>query len=116
MGVKIFDPSKSRCLQCNWSKTGFAHYLSQKHCQCESTSPGCCEDGLRITLCGSRFLRKSEERYAPVEGEALSVAWGLEHSKYFRLGCDDLLPTPIRYACSTCAILLKLSEIKQLDK
>ena len=23
---------------------------------------------------------------------------------------------PIRYACSTCAILMKLSEIKQLDK
>ena len=42
-------------------------------------------------MCGSRFLRKCEERYAPVEGEALSVAWALEHSKYFTLGCDDLL-------------------------
>ena len=42
-------------------------------------------------MCGSRFLRKCEERYAPVEGEALSVAWGLDHSKYFTMGCDDLL-------------------------
>ena len=42
-------------------------------------------------MCGSRLLRKSEERYAPEEGEALSIAWGLEHSRYFTLGCDDLL-------------------------
>ena len=90
-GVKIFDPQRKTCLRCDWSKAGIGHYLCQKHCECDSQYPGCCDDGWRITLCGSRFLRKSEERYAPVEGEALSVAWGLEHSKYFTLGCDDLL-------------------------
>ena len=42
-------------------------------------------------MCGSRFLKKAEERYAPVEGEALSVAWGLEQTKYFTMGCDNLI-------------------------
>ena len=29
--------------------------------------------------------------YPPIEGGALPVAWGLEHSKYFTLGCYDFL-------------------------
>ena len=33
------------------------------------TLPGCCEDGWRITLAGSRPLKPAETRYAPVEGE-----------------------------------------------
>ena len=36
-----------------------------------------------VTLAGSRFLTSAEQRYAPIEGEALAVAWGLEQSKYF---------------------------------
>ena len=42
-------------------------------------------------MAGSRFLRPSELRYAPVEGEALAIAWSLEHTKYFTQGCDDLV-------------------------
>ena len=63
----------------------------QKHCTCQSRLPDCCQDGWRITLAGSRFLQDAEARYAPIEGEALAVAWGLEQSKYFTVGCDDLL-------------------------
>lgn len=44
-----------------------------------------------MTLAGSRFLSPAEERYAAVEGEALAVAWGLEQSRYFTQGCDDLI-------------------------
>ena len=90
-GVNMFDPTRKTCLRCDWSKLGISFYLCQKHCTCISDYPDCCVDGWRITLCGSRFLRKSEERYAPIEGEALAVAWSLEHSKYFTLGCDDLI-------------------------
>ena len=32
-----------------------------------------------------------EKGYAPVEGEMISVAWGLEPSKYFTQGCDNFL-------------------------
>ena len=53
--------------------------------------PNCCQTGWKITLAGSRFLQDAETRYAPIEGEALAVAWGLEQTKYFTLGCDDLL-------------------------
>ena len=54
--------------------------------------PGCCPNGWKITLlAGSRFLKPAESKYAPVEGEALAIAWALEHSKYFTQGCDNLL-------------------------
>ena len=90
-GVEIFDVKKKTCLHCDWSKAGVGFYLTQKHCNCDSDYPDCCDDGWRITLCGSRFLKKAEERYAAVEGEALAVAWGLEQTKYFTMGCDNLI-------------------------
>ena len=90
-GVKIFDLTKRTALHSDWSKTGIGFWLSQKHCTCAGRSPGCCDDGWRITLAGSRFLKKSEKNYAPVEGEALGVAWSLEQTHYFTMGCDNLL-------------------------
>ena len=90
-GVKIFDMLKRTCLRTDWSKTGIGFWLLQKHCSCVSQSPGCCSDGWRITLASSRFLKPAESNYAPVEGEALGVAWGLEQTKYFTMGCDNLL-------------------------
>ena len=89
--VEIFDITKRTCLRPDWSHQGIGYFLSQKHCTCESQLPDCCENGWRITLAGSRFLSSTEQRYAPIEGEALSVAWGLEQSKYFTQGCDNLL-------------------------
>ena len=53
--------------------------------------PDCCRNGWRITLAGSRFLSGAEQRYAPIEGEALAIAWGLEQTRYFTQGCPDLL-------------------------
>ena len=73
-GVKIFDLTLPTCLRPDWSKKGMGFYLSQKHCQCDSEEPGCCPDGWKITLAGSRFLHSAEERYASVEGESLAVA------------------------------------------
>ena len=90
-GVEIFDPRRRTCLRPDWSKLGIGYFLSQKHCACTSTLPGCCDSGWKITLAGSRFLSPTEQRYAPIEGEALAVAWGLEQSRYFTQGCDDLI-------------------------
>ena len=42
-------------------------------------------------MAGSRFLSGAETRYAAVEGEALAIAWGLEQTRYFTQGCQDLL-------------------------
>ena len=33
----------------------------------------------------------NEQRYAPIAGETLAVPWALEDSKFFILGCDDLV-------------------------
>ena len=91
-GVKIFDVKRKTCLRTDWSKNGIGYMLSQKYCDCISDkSFGCCPDGWRITLAGSRFLHQAEKNYAPVEGEALAVAWSLEQTKYFTLGCNDLV-------------------------
>ena len=69
------------------------NWLRQKYCDCESDKPDCCPSGWKITLAGSRFLKDAEQRYAPVEGEALAIAWALLDTKYFTLGCDDLVIT-----------------------
>ena len=90
-GVEIFDMSKPTCLRPDWSKNGIGYLLLQKHCQCPSELPDCCDQGWRITLAGSRFLKGPEERYAAIEGEALAIVWGLEQTKYFTQGCQNLL-------------------------
>lgn len=41
-------------------------------------------------LAGSRFLSDTETRYAAIEGEALAIVYGLEQTRYFKQGCDDL--------------------------
>ena len=90
-GVKIFDITRRTCLLTDWSKSGIGYFLTQKHCECESGSFGCCDDGWKITLAGSRFLTKSEENYVAVVGEALAVTWAIEQTKFFTMGCDNLL-------------------------
>ena len=42
-------------------------------------------------LAGSRFLSSTETRYVPIEGEALAIAWGLDQTKYFTQGYDNLV-------------------------
>ena len=90
-GVEIFDIRRRTCLRPDWSNRGIGYFLLQQHCSCSSRIPDCCPGGWRITLAGSRFLSPAEQRYAAIEGEALAVAWGLEQTKYFTQGCDNLL-------------------------
>ena len=90
-GVRIFDPNRTTCLRPDWSKRGIGYFLLQKHCECPKISPDCCKHGWKVTLAGSRFLRDAEVRYAAIEGEALAVTWGLEQTRYFTMGCKDLI-------------------------
>ena len=41
--------------------------------------------------CGSRFCTGAESRYHPIEGELLGVAWALEKTAHYTLGCEKLL-------------------------
>jgi hypothetical protein len=90
-GVEIFDISKPTCLRPDWSMQGIGYFLLQKQCDCPTALPDCCQDGWRISLVGSRFLGPAEQRYAPIEGEALAVAWSLKQTRFFMQDCDDLL-------------------------
>ena len=40
---------------------------------------------------GSRFTHQAESRYAPFEGEAMVVFYGLESARQFVLGSDSLV-------------------------
>ncbi|KAK3750834.1 hypothetical protein QZH41_007149 [Actinostola sp. cb2023] len=91
LGVEILDMQRRTCLRPDWSRRGIGYFLLQQHCNCPSGIPDCCTGGWRITLAGSRFLTTAEQRYAAIEGEALAVAWGLEQSRYFTQGCDNLI-------------------------
>ncbi len=90
-GVELFNTQKRTCLRRDWSTRGIGYFLLQQHCNCQSGIPDCCPEGWRITLAGSQFLSSAEQRYAAIEGEALAVAWGLEQTRYFMQGCDNLV-------------------------
>ena len=90
-GVEIFDMCRPTCLRPDWSKQGIGYFLLQQHCSCSTGLPNCCPNGWKITLAGSRFLSDAEQRYAAIEGEALAIAWGLEQTRYFTQGCQNLL-------------------------
>ena len=90
-GIKCFRVGDWTCLMPDFCKTGIGFLLMQKRCQCEKISPYFCPDGWQITLAGSRFTRGPETRYAPVEGEALAVAWSLEATRHYTLGNSKLL-------------------------
>ena len=91
-GIKTFDVDKATCLQTDWSRDGIGYLLLQKNCQCtENENPICCKNGWHLVFAGSRFTRDAETKYSPTEGEALAVAWSLEHAKMFVLGCKNLI-------------------------
>ena len=91
-GVKSFETGRRTCLQTDWCRHGIGYLLLQKHCQCENKdNVRCCPEGWKLVYAGSRFTKDAETRYKLTEGEALAVAWGLQHSRLFTLGCPDLL-------------------------
>ena len=91
-GIKSFDKSKNTCLQTDWCREGIGYLLLQQHCSCTSDKvPLCCKDGWKLVMAGSRFTKGAEARYSPTEGEALGVAWSLEHARMFVLGCEKLI-------------------------
>ena len=90
-GVRLFDPSRTTCLSTDWSMDGVGFLLLQKYCRCLSRTPVCCPDGWKLCLVGSRFTTPTESRYAPIEGEALAVAYALHQTRYYVLGCADLI-------------------------
>ena len=52
--------------------------------------PTFCKDGCKTVFAGSRFTTGAKSRYAPVEGEALGMAWALQKTCHFTLGNEKL--------------------------
>ena len=93
-GVTTFEVGRPTCLATDWSKTGIGFTLSQKHCNClEINNPFCGTNHWKTTYAGSRFTKDSESRYAPIEGEALALLFGLTNCRMFVLGCPNLIVT-----------------------
>ena len=91
-GVKSFELGQRTALQTDWCKHGIGYLLLQKHCSCTNKdNVRCCPDGWKLIYAGSQFTKDAETRHKPTEGEALAIAWSLEHSRMFTLGCTDLL-------------------------
>ena len=91
-GITTFDLNRTTCLATDWSKDGMGFMLFQKYCQCSTEkAPICCSDGWRLVYAGSRFCTDAESRYAPIEGEATSIAWALDKCRLFVLGCPELI-------------------------
>ena len=95
-GVRNFEIDRPTCLSTDWSKSGIGFTLTQKYCDCpknaetKSFTPICGNGHWKLVLAGSRFTKPAETRYAPVEGEALAVAYGLNQCRLFILGSPDL--------------------------
>ena len=50
----------------------------------------CCQSGWKLCYIGSRFCTGAKSRYAPIEREALGVAWALNKAKHYVMGCPKL--------------------------
>ena len=90
--INSFDTTWHTCIQCDWSKDGIGYVVLQQYCQCPTAiAPTCCPEGWHLVFAGSRFTSPTESCYAPAEGEALAVSWGLNNARMFVLGCKDLI-------------------------
>ncbi len=90
-GVYAYDIKKSTCLATDWSKDGLGFSLTQKHCDCSGVAdPNCGVDHWRVVFAGSKTTNGAQKRYAPIEGECLAAAYGLERCRMYTLGCSDL--------------------------
>ena len=84
-GIQSFDLNRTTCLQTDFSKEGTGFLLLQKYCSCPSLSPRC----WKLCYVSSRFLSPAETRYSTVEGDMLSVAWGLRKTHDWVQGCPS---------------------------
>lgn len=77
-GLTFYDKNRPTIAITDFSKVGVGFVILQQFCSClAKDAPFCCKSGWRLALCGSRHLTTAEAGYAPVEGEALAVAWCL---------------------------------------
>ena len=109
-GVESYDINKPTCLQTDWSQRGMGYLLLQQHCKCNiNSAPTCCKGGWKLVYAGSCFTSEAEARYSPTEGEAAAIVWSLKKSRFFTLGCPNLI------VCTDHRPLLGIFNDKELN-
>ena len=92
IGVRTYDLDKHTYLATDWCKDGLGFSLTQKHCKCpEPANPNCGNNHWKIVFAGSKATNPAQKRYAPIEGECLAAAYGLERCRMYTLGCPKLI-------------------------
>lgn len=91
-GIAAFDLNRVTCLAPDWSKEGMGFFVLQKYCDClTDKAPVCCPEGWKLVFAGSRYCTSPESGYAPIEGEAAAIVYGLERSRMFVAGNSNLI-------------------------
>ena len=86
-GLSFYDVRT--CLITDFSQKGIGFLIMQKHCKCtKGELLSCCQNGWKLVLCKSRHLEEAEEKYMPIEGEALAIDWALKTGRLYLLGCE----------------------------
>ena len=85
-GVKTFELGRETALTTDYSKKGIGFFLQQKYCKCSEITPHCSPGHWKLVVAGSRFTKDAEQNYAPIEGEALAMTYGLTTAKMYCLG------------------------------
>ena len=109
--LTLFDPELPTRIETDGSKLkGLGYSLQQWHgigCKCK-----CSQKVWKSIQCGSRFLSETESRYAPIEFEALGVAWGVDKCRYFLTGLPEFI---IRNDHRTLIPILNNKSLKEID-
>ena len=95
-GIKSYDPARVTALLTDCCHHGVGFVMMQKHCHCPAKQDGttdllCCSTGWLVCMVGSRFTHTAEANYSATEGELLAQANALQKTKYFTLGCPQLI-------------------------
>ena len=109
--LTLFDPELPTRIETDGSKLkGLGYSLQQWHgigCKCK-----CSQKVWKSIQCGSRFLSETESRYAPIEFEALGVAWGVDKCRYFLTGLPEFI---IRNDHRTLIPILNNKSLNEID-
>ena len=101
----------------DYAKTGIGFRLFQKYCNCSGIKPFCYHDGWKITLLGSCFTHSTESWNNSIEGETLTVAYGLDNALFClrlpQFGDHTRLPYIKELTIRYCLKFIHISDRKQ---
>ena len=91
-GIMTFDTNQVICLAPDWSKEVMDFLLLQKYCTCPTEKAQvCCPEGWCNVFVDIRPCTDAECWYASIEVKTVVIAWALDKSDIFIMGCPDII-------------------------